>query len=99
MYRSALDSPHWRNLSRQVRIQRGNRCEACGAWAVEKRLELHHLHYDTLGREQARDVKLLCADCHREADTERVRTARFDAWFRHRYGNDPDWRDRPGYQP
>jgi 5-methylcytosine-specific restriction endonuclease McrA len=92
-YEAALRSAHWRELRRTVRVRRGNRCEACGATAAEKPLELHHRHYDTLGRERPEDVRLLCVDCHRAADAERVRTARFEGWLRARYGYAADYVD------
>ena len=43
----------------------GYRCERCGFHGTDKQMELHHLHYDTLGREQTGDVQVLCARCHR----------------------------------
>ena len=42
----------------------------CGSGG--RRLDLHHLHYDTLGTERLRDVALLCRPCHTDADLERA---------------------------
>ena len=40
------------------------KCEQCGlrAW-----LQAHHLHYRTVGFEEAWDLAMLCAPCHRMA--------------------------------
>jgi 5-methylcytosine-specific restriction endonuclease McrA len=37
-------------------------CEGCGE---PRPLELHHLHYDSIGREGPEDLAALCRDCHR----------------------------------
>ena len=39
-------------------------------------LELHHVHYRSLGSEQPEDVKLLCPECHAAADEARVAKSR-----------------------
>jgi hypothetical protein len=39
----------------------GNRCERCGR---RRRLELHHRHYNSQGRERPEDLYALCRDCH-----------------------------------
>ncbi len=50
-------------LSRAAVISRAaGRCEKCGERA---RLQLHHLHYESVGRETPEDLTALCDDCHR----------------------------------
>jgi 5-methylcytosine-specific restriction endonuclease McrA len=39
------------------------RCEDCGVLCD---LELHHLHYDTVGQETPGDLAALCRECHEE---------------------------------
>jgi len=54
-------TPRYKKL-REARLQiAGNKGEGCGG--VE-RLQLHHLHYETLGRERLHDVRILCDTCH-----------------------------------
>jgi hypothetical protein len=40
------------------------KCQVCG---VRQRLEVHHLHYRSLGREELGDLKVLCDACHDKA--------------------------------
>jgi len=42
-------------------------CESCGE---RKPLELHHLHYETEGREQPEDLAAYCRTCHRDAHVD-----------------------------
>jgi hypothetical protein len=79
-YKAALDSPRWQQLRRLALQRAGNRCEGerdlcperpdrsrivrCGK---EVALQMHHLHYGTLGRETLSDVRMLCDDCHKLA--------------------------------
>ncbi len=60
-YEDYLRSPHWIKFRRRLLQQRGAKCEWCGA---RKRLEVHHLHYRTLGQETSVDVAVLCYKCH-----------------------------------
>lgn len=43
------------------------KCHDCG-WGARvnhgRHLEVHHLHYDSLGREQPEDLVVLCNVCH-----------------------------------
>lgn len=68
-YEAALTSEHWRLLRERCRRESRNRCEACGKpYAPGRPLELHHLSYERLGREEREDVILLCRQCHDTAD-------------------------------
>ena len=62
LYADYIKSEMWR----QVRLWRmeiaGFKCERCGH---RDSLEVHHLHYRTLGRERPQDLAVLCDGCHR----------------------------------
>jgi hypothetical protein len=73
-YHQRISSAQWKSLKRKVIEQRGNRCERCAQESAS--LALHHLHYRSLGSEQAEDVELLCRDCHSKADEARAAKGR-----------------------
>ena len=55
--------PRIPDLTRQAVLKRaGDACEGCGDGRV--RLEMHHLHYDTVGIETPDDLEALCRSCH-----------------------------------
>lgn len=56
-----LRSRGWAEFASVVRKRQGGRCASCGRRA---RLEVHHRHYATLGREKRSDVVGLCTVCH-----------------------------------
>jgi len=58
-----------------VRKRARGKCERCGLGLP---LDLHHLHYRTVGRETPADLLALCRDCHDAA---------------HRDANGTFWRD------
>lgn len=69
-YKRVLSSDRWRRLKSRLMEKRGSRCESCGAVGVP--LDLHHKHYETLGRERHCDVSLLCrGGCHPRHDRMR----------------------------
>jgi hypothetical protein len=57
----------------------GHRCETCKRGGP---LQLHHLHYDTLGRESVDDVRMLCDDCHGTVTWKQkaIKKARWRQW-------------------
>jgi 5-methylcytosine-specific restriction endonuclease McrA len=73
-YHQRTSSAQWKILKRKVIEQRRNRCERCGQ--VSASLELHHVHYRSLGSEQPEDVELLCPACHTGPDEARVAKSR-----------------------
>ncbi len=77
-YQVALASQHWAGLRVGV-IKKRKRCQRCGSRCF---LELHHLHYETLGAETEQDVELVCKECHEAADKERA----FLSWARKKAG-------------
>jgi HNH endonuclease len=73
-YNCHIGSTDWKRFKRELIKQRGYRCERCGQ--VSAPLELHHLHYHSLGSEQPKDVELLCPKCHKGADEARAAKSR-----------------------
>jgi 5-methylcytosine-specific restriction endonuclease McrA len=73
-YNCHIGSAEWKRFRSEVIKQRGNRCERCGQ--VSASLELHHLHYHSLGSEQPEDAELLCPECHKRADEARAAKGR-----------------------
>ncbi len=64
----------------------------------KKLLEVHHLHYETLGNETLKDVQVVCLDCHPKADLEREKESSlrcadrqfengYDTYMRKKYGD------------
>lgn len=77
-YSEYLLSPHWRNTRNSALALAGYCCADCGA---TDRLEVHHLHYDSVGHENIEtDLRVLCHDCHQEEHTR-------PQWRRTRNGN------------
>lgn len=52
---------------RAVRQRAAGCCEGCSA---RRPLELHHLHYETEGRETEHDLVAYCRECHRLAHVD-----------------------------
>lgn len=94
-YEARLRSPEWQRLKIDMLVKQHGKCARCRRY-LPNSLELHHLHYDTLGSERPEDVELLCATCHPPADEARAGSTatrhcwrRADAWAESR-GWDPD---------
>lgn len=62
-YRAYLHGRWWATRRRSRLAAAGYACEACGASG--DRLEVHHKHYLSLGRERNADLEVLCGPCHR----------------------------------
>ncbi len=58
-----IKSKAWMELTAKFKVFKNNRCEKC---CHKSNLNVHHLHYKTLGRERFSDLMLLCVDCHRK---------------------------------
>lgn len=58
-YERHLKSRWWKDF-RAVLLAERPCCERCGAKATD----VHHKHYDTVGRERLEDMEALCAPCH-----------------------------------
>lgn len=50
---------HWQSLRAKYR---GSNCYCCGC---KFSLQLHHLSYRRLGKEQDRDIRVVCSGCHK----------------------------------
>lgn len=64
LYDLYLRSAAWKVRATMMRDIAQHRCEDCGQ---PERLQIHHLTYKTLGRENPRDLIALCDRCHQEA--------------------------------
>jgi hypothetical protein len=65
LYGDYLKSPRWRKFVQMWPVLSG-RPKACAVPGCRrKRIQLHHLTYQRLGRERARDVMPLCGTCHK----------------------------------
>jgi len=62
-YAEYLQSEHWQHV-RRAKLAEASECEAEGKH--DGALEVHHKHYDTLGKESLDDLIVLCAKHHTE---------------------------------
>ena len=60
-YEEVLASPEWRAKADLLKDWVNWSCELCG---LECELQVHHIHYRTLGNEEPSDLAALCDDCH-----------------------------------
>jgi 5-methylcytosine-specific restriction endonuclease McrA len=67
-YRTYLESDAWMVFRESVIEAFGGQCADCGQHLP---LQVHHLHYNTLGWEVIDDVAPLCRECHVVADEVR----------------------------
>jgi len=69
-YQKYLQSTHWKERRKLAIEEAGSRCEKCGMprWlariAYPQDLNVHHLSYANLGKEQYEDLEVLCLRCH-----------------------------------
>jgi hypothetical protein len=68
-YREYLQSNWWKSKRHQKIKNAGGACEQCGA---RRRLQVHHLNYERLGREKDKDIQVLCGRCHEEEHHEEI---------------------------
>ena len=62
-YTAYIRSDQWRAKRQEAFAWHGRKCSGCGG---VKMLQVHHLHYRTLGRENVEvDLAVLCKPCHR----------------------------------
>ena len=62
-YKAYLGSWHWARFAVEYFDAAGaQQCVDCGS--KRRKIEIHHLHYGTLGREKPADVVALCRICH-----------------------------------
>lgn len=97
-YRRYLRSSEWKITRGHALSRAENKCEQCGSHGD---LEVHHLHYDSLGSEKPSDLKVLCRKCHSKADRHRGSRTAFingvETYMTKKYGDDwdafTDWHD------
>lgn len=57
-YDDYLNSKHWKEFSISVKE---STCYCCGRGGI---IQVHHIHYDNLGKELPEDVVSVCSGCH-----------------------------------
>lgn len=60
-YHSYIKSPAWFRVRNAALAFYKNRCDMCGSTV---NLQVHHKTYKRLGREEMRDLQVLCGECH-----------------------------------
>lgn len=68
-YVAHIASPAWEAFRAEQLLLARHRCEGCGQ--VVPDLHVHHITYERLGSEAARDVVVLCGGCHPRWDEAR----------------------------
>jgi hypothetical protein len=61
-YADYLRTDHWRETRERALMRAGHQCKRCEA--TDRRLDVHHLSYERLGRELESDLTVLCSICH-----------------------------------
>jgi hypothetical protein len=61
-YKEYLKSEEWQRTRRWALDRAGNKCQLCKS---DKKLNVHHNNYLSLGKEEPSDVIVLCERCHR----------------------------------
>ena len=56
-----LNTYHWKSFRNKIVKYANYKCQICDSKWV---LNVHHRNYDCRGKEEYRDVVVLCADCH-----------------------------------
>ena len=62
-YQEYLKSAHWKQVRNSALQGADFACRDCGAGGA---LQVHHKTYARLGCEKPRDLRVLCAGCHRK---------------------------------
>lgn len=108
VYERHLSSPQWKAI-REKALEKAfwkgaYHCQVC-EWDFPKdKLQVHHRHYKTLGRETLIDLLVVCERCHKKEDFRRAKEAQerseialfnagLDTWATKKY-DDEDWRSR-----
>lgn len=60
-YPDYIKSDEWRIVRNRILNTRGYKCERCNS---RKNLQIHHLTYERLGKEEDNDLIILCQACH-----------------------------------
>lgn len=62
-YYKYLKSKEWTDIKIDLYQTRGKKCEVCGSI---NRIEVHHVHYKNVFKEEPEDLILLCKNCHKK---------------------------------
>lgn len=60
-YRKYLRSKEWLEIRLDILTLRGNKCEKCFS---KNKLQVHHLTYKNIFKEEPKDLIVLCDRCH-----------------------------------
>jgi 5-methylcytosine-specific restriction endonuclease McrA len=63
-YQAYVRSKAWAAKRNQAIEAAGHKCQTCGS---REALQVHHLTYKRLKNEPVSDLRVLCADCHKNA--------------------------------
>jgi len=61
-YKVYLRTNSWRKRRDEAINRAGGRCEKCNS---TRRLDVHHLTYERIGKEDPGDLQVLCRSCHK----------------------------------
>lgn len=62
-YKEYLKSEHWQKIRMTAIKNADGRCQLCNS---DKRLEVHHRTYQRVGKENIKDLTVLCHKCHKK---------------------------------
>lgn len=62
-YLDYLKSEEWSKVKTKLFNLRGRKCEWCSS---TEDIEVHHIHYYNLFKEELEDLTVLCSKCHRK---------------------------------
>lgn len=68
-YQLYIQSPEWKQIRSRKITACGSVCEICNKFCSS--LQVHHLHYRTVGEERNEDLMVVCKNCHPQVDEER----------------------------
>lgn len=63
-YKDYLRSNTWLQIRLDILKIKGFKCERCDKKYSTKSLQVHHLSYERLGKEEPEDLEVLCKGCH-----------------------------------
>ena len=72
-YQKYLLSDEWAKLKIDLYAHRGRWCQKCGS---STRLQIHHLHYRNIYKEEPEDLLILCRACHRAEHSDKAKKKR-----------------------
>lgn len=60
-YKAYLLSIEWKTIRQRLFTERGKQCERCSSNRI---LQIHHLTYERIFKEEMSDLLILCRSCH-----------------------------------